>query len=155
MKYQSYLKILTHVTGVKHSQFAGSFISEQIRLIFAQSQPPVPLTPRYKVASKAAVDAGAPSQAKLKTFSEPPTSSFNRLEEDRVLTEFKESVVQIWPGPNRLSSGSQGSTNEDLVRSQGRPFEMPDGWNQMFGAERYKAAEALFDSKAALTVRCA
>ena len=28
---------------------------------------------------------------------------------------------------------------------------MPDGWNQMFGLERYRAAEGLFDAKAALT----
>ena len=28
---------------------------------------------------------------------------------------------------------------------------MPDGWNQMFGAERYRPAEGLFDIKSALS----
>ena len=105
------------------------------------------------VSSKAPVDAGAPSQAVLKTFDTPPTASFRQFEEERVLTEFKESVVQIWGGPGRLSSGPQGNTNEEVVKSfPGRPFEMPDGWNQVFGAERFKTAEGLFDAKAALSV---
>jgi hypothetical protein len=29
---------------------------------------------------------------------------------------------------------------------------MPDGWNQVFGAERFRPAEALFDENAAITV---
>ncbi|KAI4129565.1 MAG: hypothetical protein LQ347_003732, partial [Umbilicaria vellea] len=65
---------------------------------------------------------------------------------------FKESVVQVWPGPGRLSShNAHGSTNESLAASQpGRPFEFPDGYNQLFGAERYRAVEGLFDAKMAL-----
>ena len=43
--------------------------------------------------------------------------------------------------------------NEEIAKNQpGRPFEMPDGWNQVFGVERYKAVEGLFDAKAAYTV---
>jgi actin-related protein 4 len=99
------------------------------------------------VQSKTPVEAGAPAQAIYKKFDVPPTASFRRLQEDRVLTEFKESVVQVWTGPGRLNSGS----NEEIAKGQPpRPFEMPDGWNQVFGAERFKAAEALFDAKAAL-----
>lgn len=100
------------------------------------------------VQSKTPVEAGAPSQAIYRKFEVPPTESFRRLQEERVLTEFKESVVQVWTGPGRFNSGN----NEDLAKAQPpRPFEMPDGWNQVFGAERYKAAEALFDAKAALS----
>ena len=32
-----------------------------------------------------------------------------------------------------------------------RAFEMPDGYNQTFGAERYRVVEGLFDPKMALT----
>ena len=69
-----------------------------------------------------------------------------------MLTEFKESVVKVWPGPGRLSANAaNGGTNEDLAKAMpGQPFEMPDGWNQMFGAERYRAAEGIFDAKMAL-----
>ncbi|OCK84878.1 Actin/actin-like protein [Lepidopterella palustris CBS 459.81] len=133
--------------GVQKSPLAGNFVSNQIRLIFNQSQPQIPLTPHYVVSSKTPVDAGVPSQAIYKTFEIPPTASFRRNEEERVLTEFKESVVETWAGPGRFSNG----TNEELAKATpGRPFEMPDGWNQVFGVERFKAVEGLFDASAAL-----
>lgn len=133
--------------GVQKSPLAGNFVSNQIRLIFGQSRPPIPLTPHYTVSSKVQVDAGAPAQATYKKLENPPTASFRQHEEERVLTEFKESVVEVWPGPGRFSNG----TNEEIAKSSpGRPFEMPDGWNQVFGVERFKAAEGLFEAKAAL-----
>lgn len=136
------------------SPLGGNYVSKQIRLVFAQSQPPVPLVPYYTVQSKVPVDAGAPSQAIYKKFDVPPADSFRAFEEERVLTEFKESVVQVWEGPGRLSSGAPGTSNVDVAKSwPGRPFEMPDGWNQVFGAERFRPAESLFDENAALTVR--
>ena len=137
------------------SPLAGNFISDQLRLLFSTSTPPIPLTPHYLITSKTPVDAGAPVSAIYRSFATAtaPQFSFRRLQEERVLTEFKESVVQVWPGPGRLSSHSaHGSTNEALAASQpGRPFEFPDGYNQLFGAERYRAAEGLFDAKMALS----
>lgn len=134
--------------GVQKSTLAGNFVSNQIRMGFKQSQPEIPLTPHYLVKSKSPVDAGAPAQAVYKTFDTPPTDSFRAFQEDRVLTEYKESVVEIWPGPGRLLTG----TNEDMAKaSPGRPFEMPDGWNQVFTLDRFKAAEGLFDANAAFT----
>ena len=142
--------------GVARSPLAGNFISQQIRLMFSQSQPPTPLTPHYLIASKTPVDAGTPSQATLRTFAPntEPDPSFRHFQEERVLTEFKESVVAVWPGPGRLSGHAQsGGTNMDIARQHpGKPFEMPDGWNQMFGAQdRYRPIEALFDPKMALS----
>lgn len=137
--------------GVQKSPLAGNFISQQIRLLFAQSASPVPLHPYYMVTSKSAVDAGAPSSATYRTFkpaSSAPHPSFRLQEEERVLTEFKESVVQVWSGPGRL-----GATDDAVARSSpGRPFEMPDGWNQVFGTDRFQVVEGMFDAKAALTV---
>ncbi|KAF2737946.1 Actin/actin-like protein [Polyplosphaeria fusca] len=133
--------------GVQKSPLAGNFVSNQIRLMFKQSSPEIPLTPHFMVNSKTQVDAGAPSQASMKVFDIPPLDSFRRHEEERVLTEFKESVVEVWPGPGRFSNG----TNEEIAKAQpGRPFEMPDGWNQVFGSERFRVAEGLFDPAAAL-----
>jgi actin-related protein 4 len=34
--------------------------------------------------------------------------------------------------------------------SPGRPFEFPDGYNQVFGVDRYRVVESLFDAKAAI-----
>ena len=41
----------------------------------------------------------------------------------------------------------------DLARQHpGKPFEMPDGWNQMFPPlDRYRAIEGMFDAKMALS----
>ncbi len=116
----------------------------------------MPLTPHYLVSSKTPVDAGAPAHATYKPVGPgtAPHDSFRRFQEERVLTEFKESVVQVWPGPGRFAGhGQHGTTNEEYAKTlPGRPFEMPDGWNQMFGAERYRAAEGMFDAKMAFTV---
>ena len=143
--------------GVTRTPLAGDFISSQLRLLFSTSQPPIPLNPHYIVASKTAVDAGSPALATYRSFSPAtePHPSFRRLQEDRVLLEFKESVVQVWPGPGRLlSTGAPngGLPNEELARQgPGRPFEFPDGFNQVFAEQRYRATEGLFDVKAALT----
>ncbi|KAL8867520.1 MAG: hypothetical protein Q9174_005614 [Haloplaca sp. 1 TL-2023] len=139
--------------GVTRSPLAGNYVSDQLRLLFSTAQPPVPLTPHYLVNSKTPVDAGAPSQATYRTFppGTEPHPSFRALQEERVLTEFKESVVAVW-GPGRLGGHqAQGGTNLDLARTHTRPFEMPDGYNQLFGVERYRPVESLFDVKMALS----
>ncbi|KAF1365217.1 actin-like protein-like protein 6A [Lizonia empirigonia] len=134
--------------GVQKSPLAGNFVSQQIRQTFKAASPEIPLTPHYLVKSKSPVDAGAPASATYKTFPIAPSPSFRANEEDRILTEFKESVVEVWPGPGRFTNG----TNEELARSTpGRPFEMPDGWNNVFSSERFRVAEGLFDASAALT----
>ena len=116
--------------------------------------PPVPLVPHYTVKTKQPVDAGQPSNATYVKFPNPPSDSFRLNEEERVFTSFKESMVQVWQGPGKLEQAdAAGHTpNIDSTRSlPPRPFEMPDGWNQVFGIERFKVAEGLFDHKAALT----
>jgi actin-related protein 4 len=153
---QSVMSRLTS-TGVKTSPLGGNYISQQVRLMYTNQQPQVPLVPHFMVKSKSQVDAGQPSQATYRRFDIPPTDSFRAFQEDRVLHEFKESVVEIWPGPGKLSSAAgQNQTNEDIASktSPVKTFEMPDGWNQVFGVERFKVAEGLFDEKGAYTVCC-
>lgn len=118
--------------------------------------PPVPLVPHYMVKSKSPVDAGAPANAVYAQFATAPSASFRRLEEERVLTSFKESMVQVWQGPGRLDLADQMGHHPNLesVRSiPAKPFEMPDGFNQVFGQERFRVVEGLFNAEAALRVR--
>ncbi|KFY05574.1 hypothetical protein V492_08437 [Pseudogymnoascus sp. VKM F-4246] len=140
--------------GVQKSPLAGNWLSSQIRTLFSSPDTKVDLIPHFMVATKTAVDAGVPAQATYHNFAVPPTASYRALQEERVLTEFKESVVQVWPGPGRLSSGTaQGTTNEDFAKSQpGRVFEMPNGSNQLWGVDRFKVGEGMWDEKAALPV---
>lgn len=137
--------------GIQKSPIAGNWLSSQIRNLFATQEPKVNITPHFMIASKTPVDAGAPADAKYRTFATPPSASYRAFEEERIFTEFKESVVQVWPGPGRLSSGTAtGTTNEEFAKSQpGRVFEMPDGANQMWSTERFKVAEGMWDEKAA------
>ena len=136
--------ILIASIGLLNTPVAGKYLNEQIRLMFGSMQPPVPLTPHYMVKTKQPVDAGAPSNATYTQFANPPKESFRNLEEDRVLTSFKESVVQAWAGPGRLEN------NIDAAKYlPPRPFEMPDGWNQIFGLERFKVVESFFDVRQA------
>ncbi|GIJ98965.1 nuA4 histone acetyltransferase subunit [Aspergillus viridinutans] len=141
--------------GVQHSPLGGDYISSQLRALFKTNSPqPITITPHYLIASKTAVDAGQPAQAKYKTFpsDKAPDASYRTLMEERTLSEFKECVVQVWPGPNKLSAtGPNGVSNEEVAKSSpGRPFEFPDGYNQVFGIDRYRVVESLFDAKAAI-----
>lgn len=141
--------------GVQHSALGGDYISSQIRALFKSNSPqPITITPHYLISSKTAVDAGQPPQVKYKSFppERTPDASYRSLLEERTLSEFKECVVQVWPGPNKLSAISpNGVSNEEVARSSpGRPFEFPDGYNQVFGVDRYRVVESLFDAKAAI-----
>ena len=140
--------------GVVHSPLAGSYVSDQLRLLFSISSPQIPLNPHYLISSKAPVEANAPAQATFRNFANgaAPTPSFRRLQEERLLTEFKETVVQVWPSGRLGGHDSQGRSNLEAAKNTpSRHFEMPDGYNQAFGAERYRAAEGLFDPKMAFT----
>lgn len=138
--------------GTVHSRHAGNYVSDQVRLALAQSNPPVPLVPHYMVSSKTPVDAAQPAQATYRSFATPPRESFKRLQEDRVLTEFKESCVRVW-NPARNAQNNLASSVDTLKNpSEGKPFEFPDGWNNIFGApERYRPAEGLFDAAGAIS----
>ncbi|KAL4746786.1 actin-related protein 4 [Aspergillus terricola var. indicus] len=142
--------------GVQHSPLGGDYISSQIRALFKTNTPqPITITPHYLISSKTAVEAGQPPQAKYKTFppEKAPDASYRSLLEERTLSEFKECVVQVWPGPTKLSApGPNGVPNEEMARSTpGRPFEFPDGYNQVFGVDRYRVVESLFDAKASIS----
>jgi len=138
--------------SVQRSALAGDFVSDQLRVLLAQRQPgPIALHPYYTVASKTAVEPNAAAAATYRAFAagQAPTRSFHRLQEARLLTELKESVVQVYaPGPLARASAEQ---MQAFGGQQARPFEFPDGYNTLFGAERLKAAEGLFDPKAILT----
>lgn len=131
--------------SIQKSPLAGLWVSSQIRRMWDASDPRVSLTPTFMVENKTPVDAMAAAQARLRAFKFPITDSYRAYEEERTLTEFKESVVEVWRGPGRLSAPG----NEELAKTQpGRVFEMPDGYNQMWREQRYKVTEGLFDDAA-------
>ena len=140
--------------GTLRTPLAGDFLSQQTRALFASATPPVPIHPHYTIAGKSAVDAGVPPAAAYRAYPPElaPRPSWVAVQEERVLHEFRENVVQVWPGPGRfLAAGPPQLAPEALVeRGLGpRAFEFPDGANQAWGPERFRVAEGLFDAKAA------
>ncbi|KAK4097940.1 ARP4-like protein [Parathielavia hyrcaniae] len=132
--------------SVQRSPAAGVWLSSQIRSMWKSSEPKVDVVPSFMVENKRPVEAGAPPDVRFRDFGFPVADSFRAFEEERVLTEFKESVVEVWRGPGRYMAPG----NEDYARSQpGRVFEMPDGSNQMWREQRYRVAEGMWDETAA------
>lgn len=131
--------------SIQKSPIAGLWLSSQIRKMWETSEPKVALTPTFMIENKTAVDALSPAQARLRNFKYSITDSYRAYEEERTLTEFKESVVEVWRGAGRYSAPG----NEEFAKTQpGRVFEMPDGYNQMWREQRFKVTEGLFDESA-------
>ncbi|KAG6053269.1 NuA4 histone acetyltransferase subunit [Claviceps sp. LM77 group G4] len=131
--------------SIQRSPVGGLWLSSQIRSMWETSDPRVSLTPTFMVENKTPVDALAPAQARLRKFPFPIHESYRAYEDERVLTEFKESVVEIWRGPGKYSLPGI----EDYIKTQpGRVFEMPDGYNQMWREQRFKVTEGMWDETA-------
>lgn len=132
--------------SIQKSPIGGLWISGQVRSMWESSDPKVDIVPSFMVESKKPVEAGAPADVKLRNLGFSVSDSFRRYEEERVLTEFKESVVEVWRGPGKYLVPQ----NEEYAKSQpGRVFEMPDGANQMWREQRFKVSEGMWDEAAA------
>ena len=135
--------------SIQRSSAGGLWLSSQIRNMWETSDPKVELTPSYLVENKTPVDDRAPPQFRQRKYAFEVTPSFRAYEEERVLAEFKESVVEVWRGPGKYSAPG----NEDYVKTQpGRVFEMPDGYNQMWREQRVRVSEGLWDETAGYPV---
>ncbi|KAI0178561.1 Actin/actin-like protein [Hypoxylon sp. FL1284] len=134
--------------SIQRSPVGGLWLSGQIRSMWESNDLKNDIIPSFMVENKTAVDAGAAAQAKLRKYPYEISQSFRAYEEERLVTEFKESVVEVWRGPGRYSNPG----NEDIVRSQpGRVFEMPNGANQMWREQRFRVSEGMWDETAAFS----
>ncbi|KAI9323890.1 actin family [Dichotomocladium elegans] len=119
--------------GILRQPVGGNIISEQL-LDMLKSDMDVDIKAQYQIANKWPVDSGAPSQVELRAR-ENTHPSFHDYQVRRVVHEFKESVCQV----------SEVTFDEGIMGSRPqKPFEFPDGYNNMFGVERYKVPEVLF-----------
>ena len=135
--------------SIQKSHVGGLWLSSQIRSLWESSEPKVDIIPTFMIENKTPVAALEPAQARLRKFPFEIHPSFRAYEEERVLTEFKESVVEVWRGPGRYSAPG----NDEYIKSQpGRVFEMPDGANQMWREQRFRVSEGMWDETAAYPV---
>jgi actin-related protein 4 len=132
--------------SIQKSPVGGIWLSSQIRSMLDSSDPKVELIPNFMVENRKRVDAEMVSDYKPREWPFKIADSFRAYEDEKVLTEFKESIVEVWRGPGKFLAPG----NEDYVRSQpGRTFEFPSGNNQAWKEQRYRVSEGMFDEAAA------
>ncbi|KAK9459862.1 actin family [Lipomyces oligophaga] len=115
-----------------HSNFAGDYVNLHLKNLFRTKE--IELTPHFMVSRKQPVEPGQPAQATLRVF-DNITPSFIEFERGRILNEFKESTSQVLDLPY-----TEAGASTRPVRS----FEFPDGYNLVFGNERFTTTEPLF-----------
>uniref|UniRef100_A0A060TBR0 ARAD1D34012p n=1 Tax=Blastobotrys adeninivorans TaxID=409370 RepID=A0A060TBR0_BLAAD len=129
----------------RRSRYAGKYLNRQIERMISSKD--ITITPRYLVGSKQPVGAGEPAIFTKRTVPEPIDSTFHQLEVDRVITEFKETMVQVRPGEQGPSSEGSGNSSSQDQTITARPFEFPDGYNASFESERCTVVESLFNPR--------
>ncbi|KAI7897818.1 actin family [Cokeromyces recurvatus] len=120
--------------GILHQPIGGDILTQQMRE-YLKNELHYNVTPLYKIASKKSIAAGELPQIKLRDRPNT-TTSFEEYHISKTIHEFKETVSQV----------SEISYDENLMSQRPqKPFEFPDGFNNSFGAERYRIPEIMFN----------
>uniref|UniRef100_A0A8C8EKH2 Actin-like 6A n=1 Tax=Oncorhynchus tshawytscha TaxID=74940 RepID=A0A8C8EKH2_ONCTS len=120
--------------GIVKSPLAGDFMSMQCRELFQELN--VEIVPPYMIASKDAVRDGTPASWKKKEKLPQVTRSWHNYMCNTVIQDFQASVLQVSDSPYDEQVAAQMPTVH---------YELPNGYNCDFGAERLKIPEGLFD----------
>uniref|UniRef100_A0A8D0CMD8 Actin-like 6A n=1 Tax=Sander lucioperca TaxID=283035 RepID=A0A8D0CMD8_SANLU len=120
--------------GIVKSPLAGDFMSMQCRELFQELN--VEIIPPYMIASKDGVREGSPASWKKKEKLPQVTRSWHNYMCNCVIQDFQASVLQVSDSPYDEQVAAQMPTVH---------YELPNGYNCDFGAERLKIPEGLFD----------
>uniref|UniRef100_A0A8C4IYY8 Actin-like 6A n=1 Tax=Dicentrarchus labrax TaxID=13489 RepID=A0A8C4IYY8_DICLA len=120
--------------GIVKSPLAGDFMSMQCRELFQELS--VEIIPPYMIASKDSVREGSPASWKKKEKLPQVTRSWHNYMCNCVIQDFQASVLQVSDSPYDEQVAAQMPTVH---------YELPNGYNCDFGAERLKIPEGLFD----------
>ncbi|XP_023696694.1 actin-like protein 6A isoform X2 [Paramormyrops kingsleyae] len=120
--------------GIVKSPLAGDFMSMQCRELFQELN--VEIIPPYMIASKEAVREGTLPLWKKKERLPQVTRSWHNYMCNTVIQDFQASVLQVSDSPYDEQVAAQMPTVH---------YELPNGYNCDFGAERLKIPEGLFD----------
>ncbi|KAI5628276.1 actin-like protein 6A, partial [Silurus asotus] len=120
--------------GIVKSPLAGDFMSMQCRELFQELS--VEIIPPYMIASKDSVREGSPASWKKKEKLPQVTRSWHNYMCNTVIQDFQASVLQVSDSPYDEQVAAQMPTVH---------YELPNGYNCDFGAERLKIPEGLFD----------
>ncbi|XP_030879316.1 actin-like protein 6B, partial [Leptonychotes weddellii] len=120
--------------GIVKSPLAGDFISMQCRELFQEMA--IDIIPPYMIAAKEPVREGAPPNWKKKEKLPQVSKSWHNYMCNEVIQDFQASVLQVSDSPYDEQVAAQMPTVH---------YEMPNGYNTDYGAERLRTPEGLFD----------
>ncbi|XP_050789263.1 actin-like protein 6B isoform X1 [Gopherus flavomarginatus] len=120
--------------GIVKSPLAGDFISMQCRELFQEMN--IEIVPPYMIAAKDPVREGAPPSWKKKEKLPQVSKSWHNYTCNEVIQDFQASVLQVSDSPYDEQVAAQMPTVH---------YEMPNGYNTDYGAERLRIPEGLFD----------
>ena len=119
--------------AIVKSPLAGDFISMEVKKLMEELE--IDVIPPYMIKSKEHVTFMEEPSWKKKDLPEVTKSYHNYMVKD-VYQDFAASVLQVMDTPYE-QSGAETMPNIH--------YEFPNGYNQDFGYEKYKACEGLFD----------
>lgn len=120
--------------AIVKSPLAGDFITAQCRQMFEEKN--VEIAPPYVIATKEVSKEGGPAIFTKKNNLPSVGKSFHRHMVNETIQDFQASVLQVSDGPYDESA---------LESIPGVVYEFPNGYNDIFGVERFKICEGLFD----------
>ncbi|KAM8972723.1 actin-like protein 6B [Pelodytes ibericus] len=120
--------------GIVKSPLAGDFITMQCRELFQEMG--LEVIPAYMIASKEPVREGCPPNWRRKDKLPTVTKSWQNYMCNEVIQDFQASVLQVSDSPYDEQVAAQMPTVH---------YEMPNGYNTDYGAERLRIPEGLFD----------
>ncbi|XP_069805614.1 actin-like protein 6B isoform X3 [Dendropsophus ebraccatus] len=120
--------------GIVKSPLAGDFITMQCRELFQEMG--VEIIPPYMIASKEPVREGSSPNWRKKEKLPTVTKSWQNYMSNEVIQDFQASVLQVSDSPYDEQVAAQMPTVH---------YEMPNGYNTDYGAERLRIPEGLFD----------
>ncbi|KAK2568226.1 Actin-like protein 6A [Acropora cervicornis] len=120
--------------AIVKSPLAGDFIMAQCRQMFEEKN--VEIAPPYVIATKEVSKEGGPAIFTKKNNLPSVAKSFHRHMVNETIQDFQASVLQVSDGPYDESA---------LESIPGVVYEFPNGYNDIFGVERFKICEGLFD----------
>ncbi|KAJ3120850.1 1-phosphatidylinositol-3-phosphate 5-kinase [Physocladia obscura] len=119
--------------AIQKNSVAGNAVSNFAKNLLESNK--INVVPHYNVRTKLPVSAGQiPSPDIL--LNRKATQSFHNFAAQRVLDEFKETVLQV----------SEFNFNPGYLQNRAlKAFEFPDGYNNSFGMERFRLPEIVFN----------
>jgi actin-related protein len=122
--------------AIVKSPLAGDFVSMECRKLMEEFK--IDVVPPYMIAEKEPVIEGMPAKWKRKENLPEIHRSYHNQMVKELMQDFAASVLQV-------SDSAYEDGDETIANMPTVAYEMPNGYNQHFSAERFRIPECLFN----------